>query len=133
MQLISTWFKLICMNYFLMISLIFVFSCNKELKYTKEDLFAKAKAADPSTTFILPKSMNEGPNCRDYTDGCLATHIVQIKNLDLIAVEFLTEEQAKYAAKKVRGFYVRNWMLDDVAGEPALEKFVTESLEAKKP
>ena len=41
--------------------------------------------------------------------------------------------KAKFAAKKVRGFYVRNWMLDDVTGEPVLEKFVQESLEAKKP
>lgn len=121
------------MNYLMIAMTVYLTACNKELKYTKEDLFAKAKAADSSTTFILPKSMTEGPNCGDYSDGCLGTHIVQIRNLDLIAVEFLTSEQAKYAAKKVRGYYVRNWMLDDVAGEPTLEKFVTESLEAKKP
>jgi hypothetical protein len=28
---------------------------------------------------------------------------------------------------------VRNWLLDDVSGEPLLERFVEKSLEAKKP
>ena len=77
--------------------------------------------------------MTEGVSCTDYTDGCMSAHIVQIQKLDLIAVEFMTEEQAKFAAKTVRGYYVKNWLLDDVTGEPALEKFVVEALEAKKP
>ena len=116
-----------------MLFILLLSSCTKELKYSKEELYAKAKAADASTTFILPKSMTEGISCGDYTEGCLAAHVVQIKNLDLIAVEYMTEEQAKFGAKKMRGYYVRNWLLDDVTGEPTLEKFVTDSLEAKKP
>jgi hypothetical protein len=45
----------------------------------------------------------------------------------------MTEAQAISAAKKFRGYYARNWLFDDVTGEPVLEKFVTEKLEAKKP
>lgn len=108
-------------------------SCTKEVKYTKEELFAIAQKKDPTVQLILPKSMSEGVSCSDYTEGCLSAHTVRVQNLDMIAVEFMTEEQAIYAAKKVRGFYVRNWMLDDVRGEPLLEKFVTEGLEAKSP
>ena len=108
-------------------------SCTKELKYTKEELYAKAVAAEPSTSFVLPRTMSEGVTCAEYTGGCIAAHIVKIKNLDLIAVEFMTEADAIYAAKKFRGFYVRNWLLDDVTGEPVLEQFVTEKLEAKRP
>jgi len=117
--------------------LIFIFllfaSCTRELKYSKEQLYAKAKKADASTTFILPRSMTEGVSCSDYPPGCHSAHIVEVQNLELIAVEFNTEDQAKFAAKKVRGYYARNWLLDDVKGEPTLERFVTESLEAKKP
>ncbi len=58
---------------------------------------------------------------------------MKVRNLDLIAVEFLTEEQAKYAAKKIRGYYVGNWIFDDVTGEPILEEFVSRALDAKKP
>lgn len=108
-------------------------SCTKELKYSKEELYSKALKADASTTLILPKSMTEGASCTDYSANCLSAHIVRVQNLDFIAVEFLTTEDAIYAAKKFRGVYTRNWMLDDVVGEPKLEKFTMEALEAKKP
>ena len=108
-------------------------SCTKEVRYTKEALLKKAQAADSSVQFILPRSMNEGIHCSAYTEGCVSGHTVRVKNLDLIAVEFMTEEQAKYAAKKIRGFYVGNWIFDDVTGEPILEEFVSRVLDAKKP
>jgi peptide deformylase len=113
--------------------LVLLLSCTKELKYTKEQLLAKAQKADSSATVILPKTMADGVQCHDYTEGCLSAHIVQVKKLDFIAVEFMTEEQAKVAARKIRGYQVRNWVFDDVTGEPTLEKFVQSALEAKKP
>jgi hypothetical protein len=114
--------------------LLLFFGCSKdEPKYTKDQLFDLSRAADSSTALVLPKSMSEGVNCSDYTDGCLSAHIVKVRSLELIAVEFQSTEQANYAAKKFRGYYVRNWLLDDVRGEPILEKFVEEHLEAKKP
>lgn len=117
---------------FLIISFILL-GCTKELKYSKEQLYSKALKADSSVTFVLPKNLTDGVHCTDYTEGCVAGHNVQVRKLDFIAVEFMTEAQAKYAAKKVRGYYSRNWLFDDVAGEPILERFVTEHLEAKKP
>ena len=108
-------------------------SCTKEVKYSKETLLAKAQAIDPSITVILPKSMAAGVTCAEYSEGCLSAHIVRVKNLDLIAVEFMSQGEALLAAKKYRGYYTHNWLLDDVTGEPVLEKFVTEHLEAKKP
>ena len=108
-------------------------SCTKEVKYSKETLLSKAQAVDPTITVILPKSMAEGVTCAEYSEGCLSAHIVRVKNLDLIAVEFMSQGEAILAAKKFRGYYTHNWLLDDVTGEPVLEKFVTEHLEAKKP
>ncbi len=108
-------------------------SCTKEVKYSKEELLHRAQAADPTVQLILPRSINEGISCSNYTEGCLSGHTVKVQNLDLIAVEFATEEQAKYAAKKIRGYYTGNWVFDDVTGEPILEKFVSRVLDAKKP
>ncbi len=108
-------------------------ACTKELKYSKEELYKKAVAAESTVTFVLPSGMTTGPSCTDYAEGCVGAHIVRVKGLDLIGVEFQTEAQAIYAAKKIRGYYVLNWVFDDVSGEPLLEKFVTEKLEAKKP
>lgn len=128
------WFKLRCMKSLLILLVVFIAaSCTKELKYSKEEIYAIAKAADSSVTFILPKSISEGVNCADYAEGCQSAHIVQVRGIDFIAVEFMTEAQAKFGAKKIRGYYIRNWVFDDVTGEPTLEKFVSESLKAQKP
>ena len=108
-------------------------SCTKEVKYTKEDLLKRAQAGDASVELVLPKSINDGISCSNYTDGCMSGHTVKVRNLELIAVEFGSEEQAKYAAKKIRGFYAKNWVFDDVTGEPILEDFVSRVLDAKKP
>jgi hypothetical protein len=109
------------------------FSCSKEIKLSKEKLFSTAQKADSSVQLILPNSLTEGVSCSDYTEGCLSAHTVKVKNLEMIAVEFTNEAQAIYASKKYRGFYVHNWFLDDVRGEPELEKFVQEGLGAKAP
>lgn len=117
---------------FLLLSILSA-SCTKEVRYTKEELLARAQAAESSVQFIIPRSINEGVSCTSYTEGCISGHTVRVKNLDLIAVEFGTEEEAKYAAKKIRGYYTRNWVFDDVTGEPILEEFVSRVLDAKKP
>lgn len=119
---------------FLLLSL--TFSCNdkkEEPNYSKEALYKLAQDADPNVTFVLPKSINEGVNCSSYSDGCMSAHIVKVKNIDLIAVEYPSKADAIWAAKKIRAYYVRNWVLDDVRGEPVLEKFVEKYLGAKKP
>jgi hypothetical protein len=119
--------------------LIFVFlsilsaSCTKEMKFTKEQLLKLAQSADSSFSYILPNSMTEGINCSDYPPGCISGHMVKVKGLEMIAIEFTTEAEARFAARKVKGYYARNWLFDDVTGEPDLERFVTEHLEAKKP
>lgn len=95
-------------------------------------MLALARKQDPSVTLVLPRSISEGIHCSEYSEGCLSGHTVKVRGLDLIAVEFDTEEQAKYAAKKYRGFYLRNWLLDDVTGEPVLEEFAL-GIGAKKP
>lgn len=118
---------------FLLLLSILAASCTKELKYNKEELLKMARAADSSVTLILPDKLTGAVFCTDYPTGCLSAHIVRVQNLHLIAVEFESEKQAEFAAKKIRGFYLRNWVFDDVRGEPVLEAFVTEKLQAKSP
>lgn len=108
-------------------------SCTKELKYTKEQLLSLAQSKDSTVTLILPKSISEGVSCNDYPEGCVSAHTVKVQHLDMIAVEFMNEKQAIFAAKKIRGYQLRNWIFDDVVGEPTLVKFVEKDLEAKKP
>jgi hypothetical protein len=121
------------MNFFLMLVFLTSFvSCKKEEPiYTKEQLYNLAREHDSNMSFILPKSMQDGIKCESYTEGCQSGHIVKIRGVELIAVEFLTHQQAKEAANKYRGYHLRNWMFDDVTGEPLLEDFM-KLIEAKK-
>ncbi len=112
-------------TFLFLLFLIFFISCKeKEPIYTKEELYNLAKEHDSNMAFILPKNMQEGIKCEDYTEGCLSGHTVKIRGLEMIGVEFSTHQQAKDAAKKFRGYQLRNWMFDDVSGEPLLEDFM---------
>ena len=48
-------------------------------------------------------------------------------------VHFDSEEHARQAAFAIDQFYIRNWVFDDVAGEPVLEDFVKKAFNAKRP
>jgi hypothetical protein len=88
---------------------------------------------EATVSLVLPSRITEGVTCAEYGESCVGAHIVSVKKIEMIAVEFLDEASAVAAAKKFRGFYSRNWLFDDVSGEPLLEKFVSEALEAKRP
>lgn len=91
-----------------------------------------AQAADSSVTVIIPK-MDEGVQCQTYEPPCLSGHLVSVRGIEFIAIEYTSEKEARQSALKYRGYYTANWMFDDVSGEPMLEKFVQDHLEAKKP
>lgn len=112
---------------------LFLSACSKEVRYSKEELLKKAQAADPSVSVILPSNMNEGVQCQDYSPVCVSGHVVSVRGIEMLALEFASEAEALEAAKKYRAYYTGNWIFDDVTGEPMLEKFVSESLGAKKP
>lgn len=111
-------------------------SCTKEVRYTREEILALAQNADPSVK-VITQRLNEKDliTCSnsDYSEGCLNIYIVSVKELEMLAVEFPSQELAIKAAKKVKGYYLHNWVLDDVSGEPILEKFVEQELKAQKP
>jgi hypothetical protein len=121
---------------FLLLLSILSASCTKEVRYTKEQILSLALEADPSVKVIVPRvNDKELPTCNnsDYPPGCINVFVVSVKSIEILAVEFPSEEQAKFAAKKVRGYYLHNWLFDDVTGEPIMERFVEEKLKAKKP
>ncbi len=114
--------------------LLVLVSCSKKLPvtYTKEELLDMCRAADPGCTLVLPRNLDEGVHCDDYSEGCHSGHLVKAKDLPFIAVEFFTPEDAYRSAQKIHGYYIRNWVFDDVKGEPQLERFVKETFKASR-
>ncbi len=106
-----------------------IVSCSDEIR-TKEQIYKTVKKHDPKAKIILPKSMDEGIKCTDYGPGCLAGHTVQVMGLEMIFVEFEKMEQARKVAVAIDAYYIFNWVLDDVIGEPILEKFVKDVFKA---
>lgn len=108
-------------------------SCSKEKEptYLKEELLALAplEGAD-KVDVVLARDINDAVPCADYGDGCLSAHRFRTRDLNFIAVEFETPGQAENAAKKIYAWTARNWLLDDVDGEPLLERWASEHLKA---
>lgn len=53
------------------------------------------------------------------------------QELNFYVIEYPNEESARREAKRLNQFYVKNWLIDKVAGEPILEGLVIKALKAK--
>lgn len=97
------------------------------------DLYKKAIKVEPTLEFILPKDLASGIQCRDYPPGCLRGMQARLRRVLITAVEFKNEKAAKKAAFHINQFYAKNWVFDDVTGEPVLESFVKQAFGAIRP
>jgi hypothetical protein len=114
--------------------LVLSVACSKEKEptYLKEELLALAPAEGADKIeVVLARDINDAVPCADYGDGCLSAHRFRTRGLGFIAVEFSTPAEAESAAKKIYGYTARNWLLDDIDGEPTLERWAVEHLKAK--
>ncbi len=101
--------------------------------YSEVELMAMAQKEDPGIKLILPKTINDGINCKNYPPGCLSGKTAELKKITVVVVQFDSEENAARAAKIINQYYARNWVFDDVTGEPVLEHFVKKVFDAKNP
>jgi len=121
-------------TYALVILMFAAWSCSKEKEptYLKEELVNLAPAeGDDKVQTVLARDINDAVPCADYGEGCISAHRFRTRGLNFIAVEFETPTQAERSAKKIYAWTARNWLLDDVDGEPLLERWATEYLKAK--
>lgn len=116
-------------NLCLIFALLTIFSCSED-KITKEQMFQKTIKHDSTAKILLPKTMEDGIKCSDYGEGCIAGHNVLVLGLEMIVVEYDSSENAKKAAMVIDAYYVKNWLFDDVYGEPVLEKFAKKAYDA---
>lgn len=99
---------------------------------SKVTLYEIAKKYDPKMELVIPENINAGVQCSDYGEGCVGGVTIKIFGLELIAVEYKSEQEALAYAAKIDQFYFKNWLFDDVTGEPKLEKFVFEAYGAQR-
>lgn len=95
-----------------------------------------AQAKDPNIELIIVTDPARRILCENYhVKGCIkgTGKRIKIRLVELIAIEFDTEANARAAALAYNQYYARNWFFDDVNGEPVLESFVKEVYDAKIP
>ncbi len=111
-------------------------ACTKKAEepvLNKEEMLGMAPHEGPDKVeIVLAKDINDAIPCSNYGDGCLSVHRVRARQLDFIVVEFSDGESARRASRKVRGWYLHNWLFDDVEGEPHLESWVEQHYKAQR-
>jgi hypothetical protein len=125
------------MKYFLIVLLFIVTSCScqkeEPIIYMGNEILDLVKIGDPKVIIKLPSKETEVIRCDTYLPPCKTSHLYIIKELEVIFLEYNTQDEAIKAAKAINGYYLRNWVIDDVVGEPILERFVEEYLKATRP
>lgn len=118
-----------------LLSLFILSSCSDEEKpnFSNAEFLKMARVGDPDLEVIIPSSISETlVHCSDYTPPCRYGLKVVVKNVQLKALFFDHQKDALEAGLRIKGYVARNWVLDDVTGEPILERFVEKYLEAKR-
>lgn len=118
----------------LLFLLVFIISCSGEgPTYSRGELMQMATQGDPNLTVVAPKSISHATvECKDYTPRCRYGYRVIVKNLEMAVLFYEKPSDALKAAKRIKGYTARNWVLDDVRGEPVLERFAKKYLNAKE-
>lgn len=118
----------------LLVILLILVGCTKgEPNYSPIEFKQMAEAGDPDMEIMVPKGLSEQlVDCSEYTPPCRYGLIVIVKKVKMRALFYNEQKAAIKAAKRIRGYVARNWVLDDVTGEPVLERFVVKHLNARK-
>lgn len=97
-----------------------------------------AQKADPTVKPLIAESLGGGIRCKEesgkliYGPGCIGAFKAQVQILDLTILEFDSKESAIKEAKRIGQYQYKNWVFDEVSGEPLLENFVKKAFNAKK-
>ena len=111
--------------------LYFLSGCG-EKRYTRLELLAEGLKSDSRLEILPPKEMGAWARCLDYGEGCQETMTMSHRGITFICVRYEKSKQAIRFGQSIDGLIVRNWLLDDVTGEPILEEFARRAWMAKK-
>lgn len=122
---------------FLLLFLLLCSCTDKEDLIGRLQLFEQGMSYDDSVKLVLADELGKGPICegRDgelpYGQGCLKISVVKVGLLELRCIEFDSVKNAKKEAKRLNEYFFKNWVFDEVNGEPPLESFVKNAFGAR--
>lgn len=107
-------------------------SCSKEETYTQKELWFMGKKVDPTIELVGITQEDRRILCPNYGPGCVkgTGRRIKVKKVELIAIMFESEKMARQEALRIDQYYARNWVFDDVKGEPILVDFLVKTYQA---
>ena len=119
---------------FVLPAILTMTSCSDDpIGLSKPQITRMATKADTTFTWVIPKDLNSGIKCSDYGKGCMNGHMAAVRKIDFVMVKFDSTQAAKEEALRIDQYYAQNWVFDDVANEPIVEKFIMETFGATRP
>lgn len=122
--------------FFLSLTLLFTAGCSKKeaaVERLKVDELLKSlgpvvelKKNDPRAVPFRLEYYGPGVIADSYK-------ILSYRDLGFLAVEFESEEAAKNEALRLKQYYHKNWLFDEVANEPSLEDLIIYKIHAVNP
>ena len=115
------------------------FSCTKkEPVYTISEMFKMANEADVAIEEVFIPDTDNFRHlrviCDNYGEGCKGNgKRFKVKGVDILLIEFESETSARAEAQRINQWHARNWLFDDVTGEPVLESYVVKAFKAVNP
>jgi hypothetical protein len=90
---------------------------------------------DPKVEEVRVTDPSKSLNCSMFPEGCIANSPkrFKVRLVEMIVVQYHSNSGACEAAKRLDQYYIRNWLFDDVKGEPVLEDFVKKVYKAENP
>ena len=110
-------------------------SCSKEETYSPIDMYMMATKFDPKVEEVRVTDPAKSLKCSMFPEGCVenSPKRFKVRLVEMVVVQYHSNHQACLAAKALDQYYIRNWLFDDVTGEPVLEDFVKRVYKAQKP
>lgn len=90
-----------------------------------------ARIADPNMQIEIGTIEKAAVTCGEYKIPCKTGYLVKLKKMEIKALYYEDQDSAMKSAKRLRAYIARNWVFDDVRGEPILERLVIKHMHAK--
>jgi hypothetical protein len=119
---------------YLLILFLFISCDSKEEplpNITQGEMFSMATKADPNMKILIGTMQKAAVTCSEYKIPCKIGYLVRLKNMEIKVLYYINQDKALESAKRLRAYVSRNWVFDDVRGEPILERLIVKHMDAK--
>lgn len=92
-----------------------------------------AKEVEPNLRVMVPESFDKPVvDCKLYKPACKAGYKIKLRGMMIMPLEYTNYKDAYDCARRINAYWVKNWVFDDIIGEPILERFIEKTYGAKK-